>query len=106
MTLSKTLYLVGIIGFLVGSAAPLTYALPSNEVETFFYTDENYENLAGYTLLACNGSKVSTGKTAKYRLRYQTPCDAGGPIYASCYIDGRPTGCPEDICDVPWFVCE
>lgn len=106
MKLLKTSYLLGSFALLIGFSAPLAYALPANEIETYYYTDANYTNEVGYTFLSCQGNSYREGRTARYRLRYQTPCSTGGAARVACYVDGMRTTCPANICDSPLFICQ
>lgn len=51
-----------------------TFALPSNEVETTYYSNGSYSTQIGYSILFCNGSRYSEGTTSIYKQVYSTPC--------------------------------
>jgi len=84
----------------------IAHALPANEVETYYFTDKNYQNEAGYTFLSCQGATYREGRTTQYRLRYRTPCNGGGSTGVACFVDGRQTTCPAAICNSSLFTCE
>ena len=70
----RTVYLLGMVSALVGAAVALSYALPANEIETYYYTDAHYKNEVGYTFLSCQGGIYREGKTTRYKVQYKAPC--------------------------------
>jgi len=65
MKLAKTLRMFGIISALLGFAATQSFALPANEVETVYFSDANYEDEVGYTILACQGGIYREGRRTR-----------------------------------------
>jgi hypothetical protein len=106
MKLSKTLRMFGIIAALLGSAATQSFALPTNEVETVYFSDATYTNEVGYVFRACQGGVYREGRTTRYRASSSTPCNGSRPLNEiECYLDGVHTTCPANICDSPLFEC-
>jgi hypothetical protein len=103
MKLSKMSGLLGLFALLVGFTATRVYALPANEVETFFFSDAAYENEVGYSVLACQGGFYREGRVGRYSVRLQTPCNGGNTPPSSpgiaCYLDGRLGICPPNVCE-------
>jgi hypothetical protein len=104
MNLSKTLSLVGLVFTLSGSAAPLLYALPANEVSTYYFTDTNFTHEVGFTFLSCQGDTYQEGKRTPHRVRYKQSCSSSLQEIA-CYLNGVQTTCPAHICDSSVVEC-
>lgn len=77
MAVKASVFLLGVFsvaavaGFFVAGEA---LALPSNEVETTYYSDATYSTQIGYRILFCNGSRYQEGTTSIYKQVYSTPC--------------------------------
>ncbi|GGL38818.1 MULTISPECIES: DUF6289 family protein [Caulobacter] len=56
-------------------AAGVAFALPTHEVETYYYSDASHTEEVGHTLLACNGHFFSNGVQTAYADVTSTPCD-------------------------------
>jgi hypothetical protein len=94
------------VSALVGAAVALSYALPANEIETYYYTDAHYKNEVGYTFLSCQGGIYREGKTTRYRVVYKTPCTSTQRLQEiACFLDGVQTTCPANICDSHLVEC-
>ncbi len=107
MKLAKLLYVLGILALLVGFAAPRAYALPTNELEIYYYSDANYENEVGYLFRGCQGGIYREGLQTRYQVRTLTPCDGNPPLAEfDCYVGGRLTRCPANLCDSSLFACQ
>jgi uncharacterized protein DUF6289 len=108
MKLSRTLYLWGIFLLLLGLNIARAYALPTNEVETIYFSDDTFAQEVGYRILLCQGGSYREGRQTGYRATSRTPCNDGRPHYTEiyCYVDSIPTTCPANICDSPLFECQ
>jgi hypothetical protein len=96
MRLSKTLSLVGLILTLSGSAVPFAYALPANELSTYYFTDTNFTQEVGFTFLSCQGETYKEGETTLHRVRYKQSCSSSLQEI-TCYRNGIETMCPVHI---------
>jgi Family of unknown function (DUF6289) len=106
MKLTKTLRMFGIISALLWSAATQSSALPTNELEIYYYSDANYENEVGYLFRGCEGGVYREGRQTQYAVSSLTPCDSNPPLAEfDCYIGGRLTKCPANLCDSSLFEC-
>ncbi|MBK8814190.1 MAG: hypothetical protein IPN42_01120 [Methylococcaceae bacterium] len=105
MKLSTKLGVIGLFSMFIGFTATLAYALPSQEVETTYYSGPNYATEVGSKVLSCQGGIYSQGKWSKYAVSTKTPCNTGGMAYMNCYANGRLTICPVNICDSSLFIC-
>lgn len=56
----------------------VVHALPSNEVDTEYYSDSTYTDLVGESILSCNGTRWSWGVKTVYKIVYSFPCFSGG----------------------------
>lgn len=74
MKLMKTLRMFGIAGALLGSVVTQSFALPANEVETWYYSDATLTEEVGYTLLSCSGGIYREGRRTQYAVRFTDPC--------------------------------
>jgi hypothetical protein len=77
MRLSKTRMKILALSAVAASAlaAGVAFALPANEVETYYYSDASHTEEVGHTLLACNGHFFSNGVQTAYADVTTTPCD-------------------------------
>jgi hypothetical protein len=105
MKLTKLLYVSGILALLVWFGTTRAYALPTNELE-IYYSDANYENEVGYLFRGCQGDVYHEGLQTSYQVRTLTPCDVAPPLDEfDCYVGGRLTRCPANLCDSSLFEC-
>jgi hypothetical protein len=56
-------------------ATGVAFALPTHEVETYYYSDASHTEEVGHTLLACNGHFFSNDVQTAYADVTSTPCD-------------------------------
>ena len=105
MKVLKKWSLLGILPLALASAG-VAYALPSNEVETTYYSDASMTTEVGGSFLACQGGFNRWGKYSHYRVRFSTPCTNSGPLGMACTVDGVPTLCPPTVCDSSLFTCQ
>ena len=105
MKVLKKWSLLGILPLVLASAG-VAYALPSNEVETTYYSDASMATEVGGSFLACQGGFNRWGKYSRYRVRFSTPCTNSGPLGMACTVDGVPTLCPPTVCDSSLFTCQ
>ena len=80
-------------------------ALPSQEVETVYFSDATYTVEIGSYFLSCNGTHARTGRTSRYVVRASSPCTTHGSNQIICMLDGVLTSCPPSICDSGLFDC-
>jgi uncharacterized protein DUF6289 len=108
MKLSRMFYLWGIFSLLLGLNVIRAYALPTNEVETVYFSDGTLEQEVGSSILLCQGGIYREGRQTRYRATSRTPCNDGRPHYTEihCYVDSIPTTCPANICDSSLFECQ
>jgi hypothetical protein len=107
MKLTKTLRTFGIIAALIGTTATHSFALPTHEVETIYFSDATYSKEVGAVILSCQGGVYHEGKTSRYRVKSSTPCRGGSTLNEiDCYVNSVHTTCPANICDSPLFDCQ
>ncbi len=107
MKLTKTVRMFGIVAALLGAVATKSFALPTTEVETVYYSDATYTKEVGYIFHGCDGGTYRQGKTSRYPVRSSTSCTGSHPLNEiSCYANGYQTTCPANICDSPLFDCQ
>jgi len=107
MKLTKTLRMFGIIAALIGTTATHSFALPTQEVETVFFSDATYSQEVGYQFRGCTGGVARQGKTSRYRVTSSTPCQGSHPLNEiACYFGNVLTTCPTNLCDSPLFDCQ
>lgn len=105
MKLSKILYFSGIVTLLVSVAASRVFALPASEVEIVYFSDAYFTAEVGYVFRSCQGGVYREGRQTRYRVSSATPCNGSHPIEVMCYVDGRLTMCPANICESGLFEC-
>ena len=64
----------GIMAALLGSAATLSFALPTNEVEVVYFSNATYTREVGHVFRGCQGELYRQGTTSRYQARSSTPC--------------------------------
>jgi hypothetical protein len=97
---------LGILGALVAIAATATvYALPANEVEVIYYSDASMTDEVGYRYTACQGGVYRSGRLTRYAVSFSTPCHSGGGAEVACFLNGRETTCPSNICESYLVTC-
>ena len=106
MKLTQTLWMFGIVGALLGSAVTQSLALPNNEVEIVYFSDATFTQEVGYEYRGCQGGVSRQGRTSRYRAASSTPCNSSRPMEIACFINGRETWCPANICDSELFNCQ
>jgi hypothetical protein len=79
-------------------AANQATSRPSKEVETIYFDGPNFENEVGGRLLTCGGGTTRWGKSTRWYMRSEAPCDEG-PGMSSCFactLDSvcMPVNCP------------
>jgi hypothetical protein len=106
MKLTKTVRTFGIVAALLGTLASKSFALPTNQLETVYFSDAKYTTEVGYTVRACNGGVYTQGKTSRYRATTSTPCNGNQSLNEiRCYVGSLLTSCPTNLCDSPLFDC-
>lgn len=107
MQLTKTVRILGIVTALLGATATWSFALPTSEIETVYFSDATYTHEVGYVFRGCNGGIYRQGTTSRYRVSSSTSCNGSHPLdEIACYANGYPTTCPANICDSPLFDCQ
>ena len=110
MKLTKSLRMFGTVAAFIGIAATQSYALPANDLEVVYFSDESLETEVGYMYRGCDGSTHRQGRTSRYAVRQSTPCDSYGmssEIHCRINLLGGwyETTCPANICDSGLFNC-
>jgi len=105
MKLTKMLSVAGILALLIGFGTTCAYALPTSELEIYYYSDANFENEVGYLFRGCQGDVYREGRQTPYAVRTLTPCDVTPLDEFDCYVGGRLTRCPANLCDSSLFEC-
>ncbi|MGF1604236.1 MAG: DUF6289 family protein [Thermosynechococcaceae cyanobacterium] len=72
------LSLCSIISISIGFGA-IAQALPSQEVETIYYSDSQKTDEVGGAILLCSGGRSTWGQVTRYSTRRSSPCNGGGP---------------------------
>lgn len=106
MNLTKTLRMFGVVAAFLGTAATQSVALPTNEVEIVYFSDATFTQEVGYEFRGCQGGVSRQGKTSRYRAASSTPCNNSRPLEIACFINGRETWCPANLCDSGLFDCQ
>lgn len=69
-------------------------ALPTNGIETTFYSNASLSTEVGSRLLACDGRVVRKGKVTKFATRTVTKCNITKPLpNPKVPCDFKPEGC-------------
>jgi len=110
MKLTKSLRMLGIVAALIGTTATKSLALPANDLEVTYFSDESFETEVGYLYRGCDGSTHRQGRMSRYGVSQSTPCDSyGGPGEIHCRINllggWYETTCPANLCDSGLFAC-
>ncbi|BAZ40577.1 hypothetical protein NIES4101_65380 [Calothrix sp. NIES-4101] len=58
-----------------GSIFSAVEALPSQEVETTYYSNASKTKVVGGSILSCYGGFKKWGKQTQYKTRFISPCD-------------------------------
>ncbi len=75
--------------------ATAAQALPTNEVETTYYSDATRTDEVGGLFRGCDGSLSAWGKRTRYATRTSTPCSSGGgPEPQPMPCEFTQAGCP------------
>ena len=96
-----------VVGAALGS---LAQALPVNEVERIYYSDASFQNEVGSEIkMTCTGRPTPStlqGRRTRFAVSSSTPCQGGSGSHSiSCYLGGRLTECPSNICDSELVTC-
>ena len=110
MKLTKSLRMFGIATAFIGITASQSQALPSNELEVTYYSDETYSEEVGYMFRGCDGSVHREGGVSQYGITSSTPCHSSRPLnerYCRVWMDGLwyETTCGTNLCDSGLFEC-
>jgi len=103
----KTRFIPGMLAALLGFATTPSFALPTSEVEVIYFKDATFTREVGSVFRGCQGEVYRQGTTSRYQARSSTPCHISRPFNEiACYVDGRQTTCPTNLCDSSLFDCQ
>ena len=88
---------------LVALPAATAHALPRSMVEITYFQDATFAQQVGFEVRpTCNGSPSPLqGRRTRFAVRVADACNTGAhhSREIACFLDGRLTTCPANICD-------
>ena len=91
MHLTKTLRMFGIVAALTGFTAVQSFALPSNETDITYYSDETLIEEVGYKCRDGSGESFLDGQRTAHGVATSSPCQRDGLGEIDGSINGHKT---------------